>query len=100
MVAETGMVRIHAQAIRSTIVHFSALNRLAAPTPMMAADTLCVVDTGMPKCDATPMIAAEVVPAAITSAHITLIQIAIVRLCPGSGGAICRKESQCGKLTS
>src|SRR5215212_3091081 len=114
--------------MRSTIVHFSALNRLAAPTPMIDAEILCVVDTGIPKCDARPMITAELVsaanpltgcrwtilcpsvlmirqpppavPAAITSAHITLIQSAMGTLCPGSGGGTSRNESQPGRFAN
>jgi len=38
--AETGMVRIHAQAIFSTMVQFRAFSRLAAPTPMMDDEIL------------------------------------------------------------
>src|SRR5690606_25192968 len=102
-----GRVRIHAQTMRSTTVHLIALRRLAVPTPMMAADTLCVVDTGMPSTDAvmmtlvdavsaaTPLIGCSltilwpsvrmmrqppaIVPAAMTSAHTTLIQTGIVK---------------------
>jgi hypothetical protein len=61
---EIGIVSIHAHIILSTTVHRMALKRLAAPTPMIDAVMLCVVETGMPKWEATPMIAAEVVSAA------------------------------------
>ena len=43
-----GIVRIHAQIIRSTTVHLIELSRFAQPTPMIAAEMLCVVLTGMP----------------------------------------------------
>src|ERR1043165_3030289 len=93
---------------------------------MIDAEILCVVDTGMPKCDARPMITAELVsaakpltgwkwtilcpsvliirqpppavPAAITRPHITLIQRAIVPLCPGAGAGTSKNESHLGKL--
>jgi len=64
MPPETGIVRSHAHAIFSTIVQFKALNHLAAPTPMIAAEMLCVVDTGIPIIEANPMTAAELVSAA------------------------------------
>ena len=38
--ADTGIVNSHAQAIRSTTVHFKALKLLAAPTPIMEAEIL------------------------------------------------------------
>src|SRR4051812_37330447 len=40
------------------------------------------------------------VPAAITSAHMTLIQSAIDTLCPGSGGGTSRNESQPGRFAN
>lgn len=46
---ETGMVNSQAQAIRSTTVQLSAPQRLAAPTPMIEDEMLCVVETGIPK---------------------------------------------------
>ena len=64
MAALTGMVRIHAQIIRSTTVHLMALDRLAKPTPMMAAEMLCVVETGIPSQVASPIMVAELVSAA------------------------------------
>ena len=57
------MVSTHAQTIRSTTVHLMALNRLAEPTPMMAAAMLCVVETGIPSSDASPMTEAELASA-------------------------------------
>src|ERR1700753_4047582 len=64
MPAATGMVSTHAQTMRSTTIHLMALKRLAAPTPMMDAEILCVVETGMPKMEARPMTMAELVSAA------------------------------------
>src|SRR6185312_424735 len=99
MNALIGSVRIHDQTMRSTTVQRTALNRLAAPTPMIDDDTTWVVETGSPKIDATMITAAApafaaaksligcsstilrpsflmlrpppAVPAAITSAHST-----------------------------
>src|SRR5580704_1574076 len=64
MVPATGMVKIHAQTMRSTTVHLIALKRLAEPTPMMDAEILCVVETGMPNHEATAMTVAELASAA------------------------------------
>ena len=88
---------------------------------MMAAEMLCVVDTGMPKCEARPMIVAEVVsaakpctgcsstilcpsvlmirqppaavPAAMTTAQTTLIQVAISRSWPGCRASGCARTT-------
>ena len=46
--ADAGIVRIHAQTMRSTTVSFRLLNPFAQPTPMMEAVIACVVETGMP----------------------------------------------------
>jgi len=59
-----GMVRIQAQMMRSITEIFSARGFLAKPTPMMAVEMLCVVDTGMPKWAATVRMVAELVSAA------------------------------------
>src|SRR3954471_20220321 len=64
MVAVTGSVSIQAQTIRCTTDHLMALKRLAEPTPMMAAEILCVVETGMPSFVAMKMTVAELVSAA------------------------------------
>jgi len=48
MAALTGSVKIQAQTICSARTHFSALKRLAAPTPMMDMVMTCVVETGIP----------------------------------------------------
>src|SRR6266699_6680845 len=61
--AVTGIVKIHAHTIRSTTVHLIAFKRRAAPTPMMAAEILCVVETGMPRRLAARMTVAELVSA-------------------------------------
>src|SRR5215467_13290431 len=91
--------------MRSTTVHLIAFACLAVPTPMIDAETLCVVDTGMPSVDAvmmtvddamsaaTPLIGCSltilwpsvrmmrqppaIVPAAMTTAQVALIQVAI-----------------------
>ena len=60
----TGIVNNQAHTMRSTTVQRIAEKRLAAPTPMIAAEILCVVDTGMPKCEAAMMTVAEAVSAA------------------------------------
>ena len=49
--------------MRSTTIHLMALNRLAAPTPMMAAEMLWVVETGMPSREARAMTVAELASA-------------------------------------
>src|SRR5205814_7032718 len=58
------MVSIQAQIILSTTVHFIALIRRAAPTTMIAAEMLWVVETGIPRWLARKMTVAEVVSAA------------------------------------
>ena len=61
MLAEAGMVTIHATTIRLPTPHLTAERRLVAPTPIMAPDIVCVVLTGMPraavanKTDAAPV---------------------------------------------
>src|SRR5699024_8891391 len=50
--------------MRSTTVQRMALKRFAAPTPMMAEETQCVVDTGMPNSEAARITMAELVSAA------------------------------------
>src|SRR5690242_8459876 len=50
--------------MRSTTDQRIELKRLAAPTPMIEADTLWVVDTGMPNADAVRITSAELVSAA------------------------------------
>src|SRR5690606_37829615 len=100
-----GIVRIQAQIIFSTTVHLMAFSRLAVPTPMIADEMLCVVDTGIPSDDAARITEAALVsaakpwigcsltslwpsvlmmrqppaavPAAITSAQLTLIQVSM-----------------------
>src|SRR6266850_4831480 len=107
------MVNIQAQTMRSTTVHLMALSRRAAPTPMIAAEILCVVETGMPRWVAARITVAELVsaakpligwsftilwpsvlmmrqpptavPAAITNAQVTFIQRAIFGSPPESG---------------
>ena len=51
MMAEHGIVRIHAQIIRPAIPHFTALMRLMDPTPIIDPVMVWVVLTGMPKAD-------------------------------------------------
>src|SRR5580704_5537698 len=119
MAPATGMVKIPAQTMRSTTVHLMALKRLAQPTPMMDAEMLWVVDTGMPKTEATAITVAELasaakpligcnftilwprvlmmrqpptaVPEAMVSAQVTLIQSAITTGL-GDGSGVLRKE--------
>src|SRR5690606_12571246 len=97
-----GMVRIHAHTILFTTPHLMALKRLAVPTPMIAEEMLWVVETGMPSAEAPRITEAALVsaakpwigcsltslwprvlmmrqppaavPAAITRAHVILIQ--------------------------
>src|SRR5271156_1065867 len=64
IVPATGMVKIHAQTMRSTTFHLIALKRFAQPTPMMEAEMLCVVETGMPSHEAMAMTVAELASAA------------------------------------
>src|SRR5690554_1810689 len=126
MPPDIGMVRIHAQTILLTTPHLMALNRLAVPTPMIAEEMLWVVETGMPSADAPRITDAALVsaakpwigcsltslwprvlmmrqppaavPAAITSAQVTLIH----RSMPPSARASsdgCRKPSTHGRLS-
>ena len=64
------MVRIQAQMIRSITVIFSARGFLPKPTPMIAVEMLCVVDTGIPKWAAVTRIVADAAdkPAVATQA--------------------------------
>ena len=55
----------HAHRMRSTTVSLSALNRLAAPTPMIEVLMACVVETGMPNWAATKSTVAAVVSGAL-----------------------------------
>lgn len=43
-----GKVKIHAQTIRSTTIHFIPVKRFTAPTPMMEVEITWVVERGMP----------------------------------------------------
>src|SRR5207342_2142780 len=121
------MVRIHAQIIFSTTVHLIELKRLAVLTPMIAAEMLWVVDTGMPSDEASRITEAALVsaakpwigcsftslwpsvlmmrqppaavPDAITSAQATLIQVSmsLLSIAPCEG---CRNDSHPGRLAS
>src|SRR4249919_3879849 len=121
------MVRIHAQIIFSTTVHLIELKRLAVPTPMIAAEMLWVVDTGMPSDDAARITAAALVsaakpligcsftslwpsvlmmrqppaavPAAMTIAQLNLIQVSM-SLCSSASREGCRNASHDGRLSS
>ncbi len=104
---------------------FDWLRRLAAPTPMIEAEILCVVETGIPLQVAAKITRAELVsaakpligcsltmrwprvrmirqppaavPAAMVMAQSTLIQVAISSFWPGAGSGVCKKESQAGR---
>ena len=56
MMAEAGIVKIHAQMILPATPQRTAESLFVAPTPTMAPVMVCVVLTGIPKTDA-PMIA-------------------------------------------
>ena len=60
MIAENGMVRIHAHTMRPATPQRTDENRSVAPTPLIAPAIVCVVETGMPKWDAMKR---EVAPA-------------------------------------
>ena len=49
MAADAGNVMIHAITILLAIFQRTAETFLAAPTPMIAPVTVCVVETGMPR---------------------------------------------------
>src|SRR5205814_10348277 len=59
-----GSVKIQAKMIRSTTVHFTPLNRLAAPTPMIQVEITCVVESGIPYTLAVSIMRAALVSAA------------------------------------
>src|SRR5438552_14899819 len=63
MPAAAGMVSSHAQTIRPATPQRTADNRCAAPTPDIAPVMVCVVLTGMPKCDATNSVIAPLASA-------------------------------------
>src|SRR5690606_23407841 len=120
------MVRIQAQIILWTTPHLIAFRRLAVPTPMIADEMLWVVETGMPRCEAARITEAALVsaakpwigcsltslwprvlmirqppaavPAAITTAQVTLIQVSMSPLAnaPSDG---CRNASQPGSTS-
>ncbi len=52
MAPEIGIVSNQAQAIRSTTVHLRAPSFWRHPTPMIDAEMLWVVESGIPKYDA------------------------------------------------
>jgi hypothetical protein len=64
MIAVHGIVRIQAVAMLRATPQRTALIRSLVPTPMIALEMTCVVETGMPKWEATMMIEAAVVSAA------------------------------------
>src|SRR5512140_1136814 len=114
--------------MRSTTVHLMAFKRFAAPTPMIATEILCVVETATPTCVAARMTAAEevsaakpligcsftilwprvrmmrhpptAVPAAMVRAQTTLIHTAISISLPGAGAGERKKESQPGRFSN
>jgi len=61
--ALAGIVRIHAQTICPATPQRTEEMRCAAPTPLMAPVIVCVVDTGIPKCDAMKIATAPPVSA-------------------------------------
>ena len=48
MLADAGIVMIHAHTIREANPHLTAETRLDRPTPIIAPVMVCVVETGMP----------------------------------------------------
>src|SRR6266849_1362665 len=52
--ADTGSVTIHASSISPTVFHRTSLPPRDSPTPMMAPEATCVVETGSENRDATP----------------------------------------------
>src|SRR5271157_661338 len=64
MIADAGIVRIQAVTMPRAIPQRTALMRSLVPTPMMAVEMTWVVETGIPKCEATMMMEAAVVSAA------------------------------------
>src|ERR1035437_4502356 len=122
------MVSSQAQRICSTTVQRIALKRLADPTPMIAAEMLWVVETGIPRCVAIKITTAELVsaakpligcsltilwprvlmtrqpptavPDAMVSAHNTLIQIGISTCWPGSGIVARKNPRHAGRCSN
>src|ERR1035437_8825893 len=64
MIAVAGIVKTQAVTMLRAIPQRTALIRSLVPTPMIAVEMTCVVETGMPKFEATMMIEAGVVSAA------------------------------------
>src|SRR5207302_112122 len=60
---EDAIVRIHAHTICPATPHRTAESRCDAPTPAIAPVIVCVVLTGIPKCDATNSVIAPLVSA-------------------------------------
>ena len=63
MNALRGMVRIHVQRILRATPHFTVLNPIVDPTPMIDEQMMWVVLTGIPMTDAPMMVAAPAVSA-------------------------------------
>jgi len=63
MLADAGIVSIHAITILRPTPHLTADSLLVAPTPMMAPEMVCVVLTGIPKAAVTNNIEAAPVSA-------------------------------------
>src|SRR5262245_14943695 len=64
MITQIGTVTTHAVTIRPATPHLTADARLVAPTPRIADEITCVVETGMPNRLANSMIVAAAVSAA------------------------------------
>ena len=63
MIAAIGIVRIQAHTIRPATPHRTDEMRCAAPTPLIEPVIVCVVETGIPKCEAMKIAAAPPVSA-------------------------------------
>lgn len=72
-IAETGMVRIHAQKIFVVTPHFTAETPFLAPAPIIAPVIVCVVLTGIPKCVAPNSVRAPAVSAQNPSKGFSLV---------------------------
>ena len=71
---ETGMVSIHAHKMLMVTPHLTALNRLVIPTPIIAPEIVCVVETGTPNpCETPYRVTAPAVSAATPSSGVILV---------------------------
>ncbi len=90
-----GSVSTHAQTTRLTTVQRMALERFTAPTPMMPAETQCMVETGIPNIETTMITSPEPVPATnpLIGCRRTFLCPSVLMMCqPHAGRSLGHKQ--------